>query len=123
MRLGEASLGLEDLGPELVEIGGLEVLLGGGVNIGLLVDGIVLAALDGVKEDFGGLLDALEELVVLGAARGGLLIRVVLEDLLAVGFLNLLLRGLVAVLGDTKDLVVILGLYRESGQPLSYLPV
>jgi hypothetical protein len=114
--LGEASLGLEDLAPELVEVALLELLLGGGVDLGLLVDGVVLATLGGVEEDLGGLLDALEELVVLGAALGSLLIRVVLQDLLAVGLLDLLLGGLVAVLGQAENLVVILGLREESGQ-------
>lgn len=106
--LGEAALGLEDLAPELVVVA--LGLLGGGLDIGLLVDGVVLATLGGVEEDIGGLLDALEELVVLGLTRGGLLVGVVLEDLLAVSLLDLLLGGLPAVLGETKDLVVVLGL-------------
>lgn len=108
--LGEASLGLEDLAPLLVEVELLQLLLGGGLDVGLLVDGIKLAASGGIEEDVGGLLDALEELVVLGAALGGLLVGVVLEDLLAVGLLDLVFGGLVAVLGQAENLVVVLGL-------------
>lgn len=110
MALGEASLGLEDLAPLLVEVELLQLLLGGGLDVGLLVDGIKLAASGGIEEDVGGLLDALEELVVLGAALGGLLVGVVLEDLLAVGLLDLVFGGLVAVLGQAENLVVVLGL-------------
>lgn len=113
MRLGETSLGLEDLAPLLVEVALLQLLLGGRLDVGLLVDGIELAASDGVEQDVGGLLDALEELVVLGAALGGLLVGVVLEDLLAVGLLDLVLGGLVTVLGQAEYLVVILGLWIE----------
>lgn len=108
--LGETALGLEDLAPELVVVALGELLLARGLDVGLLVDGVVLAALGGVEEDIGGLLDALEELVVLGLARGSLLVGVVLEDLLAVSLLDLLLSGLPAVLGKAEDLVVVLGL-------------
>lgn len=108
--LGETGLGLEDLAPELVEVALLQLLLGGGLDVGLLVDGVELAASDGVEQNVGGLLDTLEELVVLGTAQGSLLIGVVLEDLLAVGLLDLLLGGLVAVLGEAKNLVVVLSL-------------
>jgi hypothetical protein len=108
--LGETGLGLEDLAPLLVVVALLQLLLGGGLNVGLLVDGIELAASGGIEQDVGGLLDALEELVVLGAALGGLLVGVVLEDLLAVGLLDLVLGGLVTVLGQTENLVVVLGL-------------
>lgn len=108
--LGEAGLGLEDLAPELVVVALLELLLGGGLDVGLLVDRVELATLDGVEEDIGGLLDTLEELVVVLAAVGSLLIGVVLEDLLAVGLLDLVLTGLVAVLGEAENLVVVLGL-------------
>lgn len=67
----------------------------------MLVDRVVLAALDGVKEDFGGFLDTLEEAVVLGATSGGLLIRMMAENLLAVGTLDLLFGSLVSMLGKT----------------------
>lgn len=69
-----------------------------------------MATLDGVEQNLGGLLDALEEVVVLGGTGGGLLIGVVLQDLLAVGTLDLVLGGLEAVLGQTQDLVMILRL-------------
>lgn len=111
--LGEAALGLEDLAPGLVvvDLGALQLLLGRGLDVGGLVDGVELAALDGVEQDLGGLLDALEEVVVVAGAAGGLLVGVVLEDLLAVGALDLVLGGLVTVLGDTQDGIVILLLF------------
>ena len=111
VHLAEAGLGLEHLAPELVELGRLgDVLLAGGLDVGLLVDRVELAALDGVQENVGRLLDALEEIVVLGAAGGRLLIGVVLEHLLAMGALDLLLGRLEAVLGKTENLVVVLAL-------------
>lgn len=110
VRLGEAALGLEDLAPQLVVVALLQLLLGRGLDVGLLIDRVVLAALGRVQEHLGRLLDALEELVVLGGAGGGLLVGVVLEDLLAVGLLDLVLGGLVAVLGQAENLVVVLGL-------------
>lgn len=67
----------------------------------MLIDGIELATLDGVEKDFSGLLDALEKSVVLGASSGGLLVRVMAKNLLAVGSLDLLFGSLVAVLGKT----------------------
>lgn len=106
--LREAALGLEDGAPELVEVAGLGLLLGRGLDIGALIDGVELAALGGVEEDLGGLLDALEEAVILGGASGSLLIWVMAENLLAVGALDLVLRSLVAVLGKAKNGVVIL---------------
>lgn len=108
--LGESALGLEDLAPGLVvvDLGALKLLLGWGLNLGALIDRVVLATLDGVEQNLGGLLDALEEVVVVAAAGCCLLVGVVLEDLLAVGALDLLLCGLVAVLGETQDGVVVL---------------
>lgn len=88
------------------------MLLGGRLHVGALVDGVVLATLDGVGQDLGGLLDALEEGVVFVAARCRLLVWVMAEDLLAVGALDLLFCGLVAVFGDAKDGVVVLLLSR-----------
>jgi hypothetical protein len=108
--LGEASLRLEDLTPCLIVVGLLELLLGGGLDIGLLIDGVELATLDGVKEDVGGLLDTLEELIVVDTALSGLLIGVVLKDLLAVSLLDLVLSSLPSVLGEAENLVVVLGL-------------
>lgn len=130
----EAALGLEDLAPALVEEVGaalLQLLLGGRLDLGALVDGIELAALDGVEEDLGSLLDALEEVVVLSAAGGSLLIGVVLEDLLAVGTLDLVLGSAEAVLGKTQNSVVILLLFRgvsvesrnRNRMGITYLPV
>ena len=84
------------------------LLLARGLDIGALIDGVELATLRGVEEDLGGLLDALEEAVILGGASGSLLIWVMAENLLAVGALDLVLRSLVAVLGKTKNSVVIL---------------
>jgi hypothetical protein len=57
-----------------------------------------------------GLLDTLEELVVLGATSSSPLVGVVLEDLPAVGALDLLGGGLVAVAGYAEDGVVVLRL-------------
>lgn len=56
-------------------------------------------------------LDTLEKVVVLIAvSQGGLLVGVMAEDLLAVGALDLLGGSTPAVLGQTKNGVVILGL-------------
>lgn len=110
--LAEAGLGLEDVAPELVEVALGELLLGRRRDVGILVDRVKLTALDGIKEDFSRLLDALEEVVILDTTGGGLLVGVVLQDLLAVGPLNLVLSGLVAVLGEAKDFVVILRLQK-----------
>ena len=54
-----------------------------------------MAPANGVGENLGSLLDALEELIVLSAASGSLLVGVMLEDLLAVGALDLVLCGTV----------------------------
>lgn len=56
------------------------------------------------------LLDTLEETIILTltARNGSLLIRVMLQNLLAVGLLDLLIGGLVAVLGETEDGIVVL---------------
>lgn len=53
-------------------------------------------------------MNAFEERVIFGSTASGLLVRMVLEDLLAVGLLDLFIGGLVAVLGETEDGVVIL---------------
>lgn len=107
---GEAALGLEDLAPQLVEVALLGLLLGRRVDLGSLVDRVELPPADGVGEDLVGLLDALEELVVLGATGGGPLVGVVLEHLPAVGALDLLGGGLPAVAGYAEDGVVVLRL-------------
>jgi hypothetical protein len=107
---GEAALGLEDFAPELVEVALLGILLGRGVDLSSLVDGVELPPANGVGQDLVGLLDALEELVVLGATSGSSLVGVVLEDLPAVGALDLLGGGLVAVAGYAENGIVILRL-------------
>jgi hypothetical protein len=57
-----------------------------------------LTALDGVCEGLISALDAFEERVVLvGLAGCSFLVRVVSEDLLACGFLDLLVGGFVAI--------------------------
>lgn len=108
--LGEASLRLEDVAPELVEVALGKLLLGRGVDIRSLVNRVELAAADRVEEDLSRLLDALEEVIVISAAGGGLLVGVVLQDLLAVGALDLVFGGLPPELGDTENLVVVLAL-------------
>ncbi len=106
--LGEAGFGFEDLAPELIVITLGQLPLGGRVNIGLLIDRVKLSALDGVEEQLGGFLDALEEVIVLGTTLGSLLVGVMLQNLLAMGTLDLVLGGLPAVLGQAEDLIVIL---------------
>ena len=59
---------------------------------------------------FSGLLDTLEEAVVLRATSSGFLVRVMAKDLLAVGAFDLLLSGLVSVFRQTENGVVILAL-------------
>jgi hypothetical protein len=46
--LAETRLRLEDVAPQLEEIALRELLLGGGLDIGLLVDRVELTPLDGV---------------------------------------------------------------------------
>lgn len=108
--LGEAGLRLEDVAPELVEVALGELLFGRRVDVRGLVDRVELAPADRVEEDLGRLLDALEEVIVISAASGGLLIGVVFQDLLAVGAFDLVLGGLPPVLGDAENLVVVLAL-------------
>lgn len=80
----------------------------------MFVNGIILAALNRVKEDFGGLLNALEEGIVFSATSCCLLVWMMTEDLLAVGALDLFFGSLVSVLRETKDCVVILSLGKVS---------
>ena len=87
------------------------MLLGGWLDVGVLIAGIVLATLSRVEKDLSSLLDTLEEAVVFVALAGsGLLVGMVAEDLLAVGALDLFRGSLVAVLAETEDGVVILAL-------------
>jgi hypothetical protein len=111
LNLGETAFSTENRSPELVEVALLDLLLGRGLDLGGLVDGIELAALDGVEEHLGGLLDTLEEAVVLvTVAEGGLLIGVVTEHLLAVSTLDLLGGRAPAVLAQAENGIVILAL-------------
>jgi hypothetical protein len=89
----------------------LRVLLCGRLDISTFVDRVELPALNRVQEDFGGFLDAFEEGVVVHTASCSFLIGMVTENLLTVGTLDLLLSGLVAILGETENCVVILVLF------------
>jgi hypothetical protein len=57
-------------------------------------------------------LDTFEEAVIFSATSSSFLVRVMAKNLLAVGTLNLLLRGLESVLGQSENSVVILALRR-----------
>jgi hypothetical protein len=76
----------------------------------MLINGIILTTLDGIKENFGGFLDALEEAVIFRATSGGLLVGMVTKNLLTVSALDLFFSGLVAVFRETKDGVMVLSL-------------
>lgn len=108
---GETAFGFENLGPEGIEFIAFGFFLGGRLNIGVFVDGVELASLNGVEENFGGFLDTFEEAVVLGATSSSFLIGVVTENLLAVGSLDLLFSRFVAVFRETEDGIVILALW------------
>ena len=97
--LAEASFTLEDCIPFLIECAGLgDFFLCGRCDVGFFIDRVKLSALHRVGEDFMGALDAFEEGVVfVGLAGGGFLVRVVLQNLLAVGLLDLLVCGFVSV--------------------------
>lgn len=101
MDAGEAAFGLEDLAPELVVITVLNLLLGGWFDISMLINRIILATLDRIGENFGSLLNTLEEAVIFGVTSSSLLVGVVAENLLAVSTLDLLLGGSPSVLCDT----------------------
>jgi hypothetical protein len=88
----------------------LHFFLGWGLDVGGFVDRVELPALDWVGQRLVGALDAFEEGVVFGLACCGFLVGVVLEDLLAVRFLDLLVGGSPAVLGESEYGVVILTL-------------
>jgi hypothetical protein len=108
--VGETTLGNKDGVPGLVELATGE-LLGRRIDIGVLVNGVELATTGRVQEEVGGLLDTLEEAVVLIAiALGGLLVGVVTEDLLTVSTLDLLGGCAPAELLETENGVVILAL-------------
>lgn len=108
----ETPLSLEHRGPQLVVLVAGCLLLGWWLNLSLLINGVELPALDWVKKGFGSLLDTLEESIVLSASLSSLLIRVVLEDLLAMSALDLLFSGLVSVFRKAENSIVILCLMK-----------
>jgi hypothetical protein len=55
-------------------------------------------------------LDAFEEVVIVGGTGSSLLVRMMLEDLFAVGTFDLVFSSFVAVLGEAEDGVMILAL-------------
>lgn len=128
--LRESTLRFKDRRPELEKVTLLCLLLAWWFLVCALVYRVKLAALGGVKKDFSSLLNALEEGIVLIAARCSLLVRVVTKDLLAMGALDLVLGSLEAVFRKTKNSVVILSLSKysvserniECSKP-TYLPV
>lgn len=63
----------------------------------MLIDRVVLAALDRIEENLGGLLNTLEKAVILRAAGGSLLVGVMSKNLLAVGALDLVFSRLESV--------------------------
>lgn len=79
-------------------------------DISAFIDGVELSAFDRVGEDLGGFLDTFEEAVVFGVTGGGLFIRMMTKDLLAVSTLDLVFCSAVAVFGETENGVVILSL-------------
>jgi hypothetical protein len=106
----KSTFGLEDIAPQLIELALLKLLLGWGFNICVFIDGVVLTALNRIKENFGGLLNTLEEAVIFGTAGCCFLIGMVAKNLLAVGTLNLLLASSETVLRKAQDSVMILTL-------------
>ncbi len=88
----------------------MRLLLSRGVNIGTFVDGIKLSAFDRIEQDLGSFLNTFEEAVVFGITGGSFFVRVVTQDLLAVGTLYLVFCSAVAVFGEAEDGVVILTL-------------
>ena len=106
----KAGFAVENLIPELVEVALLSLFLGGRLDVSGFVDGVELATLDWVKEDFRGFLDAFEEGIVFGGAGCGFLVGVVAEDLFAVGTLDLGFGRAPAVFREAEDCVVVLSL-------------
>lgn len=88
----------------------MRLLLGWWLDLSALIDRVELPSPDGVRQDFGSFLDALEKLIALVATGGGLLIGMMLENLLAVGALDLVLGGTVSQTGYAENSVVILRL-------------
>lgn len=97
--LAESAFALEDSVPFLVERGWFcDIFLCWGCNICLFIHRVELASLNGVRQDFVGTLNTLEEGIILVALAGGsLLVRMMLQDLLAVCLFDLLVGGLESV--------------------------
>jgi hypothetical protein len=109
--LGESDLGVEEGTPQLDEVLGGGLLLGGLLHIGSLVDGVVLSSSVGVHQNLKRLLDTLEEVVLVElGAGGGLLIGVMLEHSLSVGPSDLVLGSSVSKVRDTQNSVMVLRL-------------
>lgn len=110
--LGETGFRHEDGSPQLVKVARLllDILLAWRLDFGSFIDRVELTTLDRVKEDIGSTLDAFEEAVALLFALCSLLVRVMPQNLLTVGTLDLVLSRLEAVFAETKDGVVILSL-------------
>jgi len=73
------------------------LLLSRRLDIGVLIDRVELTALNGIKKNFCSLLNALEEAVILGASSSSLFVRVMTENLLAMGTLDLFFGSFMAV--------------------------
>jgi hypothetical protein len=76
----------------------------------VFVNGVKLSALNGIEEDFGCFLYTFEEAIIFGATGSCLLVRMVTENLLSVGTLDLIFGGFVAVFRETKNGIMILAL-------------
>ena len=113
LRFAKATFTFKDGVPELVEAALLGLFLRRRFDVCALVDRVELPAADWVEEDLGGFLDAFEKGVVFGVAGRCFLVRVVAEDLLSVGTLDLVFCSLVAVLGQAEDRVMVLSLDRN----------
>ncbi|KAH3674245.1 hypothetical protein WICPIJ_009645 [Wickerhamomyces pijperi] len=111
--LGESTFGFKHWGPGFDEV--VFGLWRRWQDIGAFVNRVELLTLAGVSQGFVGLLDDLEEPVLVQATLSGLLIWVVLQDLLSVGTSQLVFGGSPSQVGDTQDGVQV------SGLPLSWV--
>ena len=108
LRFREAAFAVEDRTPRFEPALLRGVFFRWRVHVGAFVDGVVLAALDRVEEDFGSALDAFEEGVVFVTAGGGSFVGVVAKDLFAVGAADLVFGCSVAEFREAEDGVVVL---------------
>ena len=76
----------------------------------MFVNGVELAAFDGIEKDVGGLLNAFEKGIIVITASRSALVRMMPENLFAVGALDLIFGGAVTVLGESKYCIMILTL-------------